>query len=387
VVRVATIALAATILILGGCAARQKQARAWKLEPAARGHTLIPPAASAQKNTFILKAARSAKGPSGRACELEHQQISLHWRGRDARVRADAAALAPLPGSLASATRPDGSSVPLGDQTAVTSNWFEEILRPALHQQVTAGCLTAAELAALDRRLIDRLALPSAALYRLRFGEFTLNGYVDVTDEFRLRAVEPVREGGVVTGYLTSFYLLSPAPRGGVLLRAGESETNVQAKLTTGTASDSELLHLPESARWLRLFFRTWSINQDRRIALIAAPSAEERERASKEFETDPEGYCAETAKKSSVTCVSVPKEVVLGPELRVLARGSDAFAPVGGTLNDVLRSTGIREPRSVLGTLQVRRPYEGKLAPVEFDRTKTEILGLVLIGGEQIIW
>ena len=62
----------------------------------------------------------------------------------------------------------------------------------------------------------------------------------------------------------------------------------------------------------------------------------------------------------------------VVGPELRVVANGNDAFAPVGGTLNGIVRSAGVREPVGVLRTLEVRRPHEGRL---------------VLIGGEQIIW
>ena len=376
-----------TAILLTGCAARQKVARTWKLEAAGRGHVLAPPRADLDKPEFVLKRARSAENLSGPACTLIQKEIALQWRGRDARVRADAAALAPMPGSLATATTPGGNAMPLGNQTVVTTNWFEEILRPALRKQVAEGCLTAADLPLLDRRLIDNLALPSGALYRLRFGEFTLNGYVDVTDEFRLRAVEPIRESGVVTGYLTSFYLLNAAPDGGVVVRAGDSEINIQAKLTMGTAADSELLHLPSGATWLRLYFRTWSSTQDRRIALIAAPTHAERERASREFEADPEGYCGGVAKERGVACVSVPKDMVVGPELRVQANGGDAFAPVGGTLNDVLRSTGLRETGSVLGTLQVRRPYEGKLVPIQFDRTRPEILGLVLIGGEQITW
>ena len=335
----------------------------------------------------MVKSARSAENFSGPACMLNHEQVSLHWHRREARVRANAAALSPLPGSLATATRPDGSSVPLGNQMVVTSNWFEEILRPALRRQVDAGCLTETELSSLDRRLIDHLALPSSALYRLRFGEFTLNGYLDINSEFRLRAVEPIREGGVVTGYLTSFYPLREAPDGGVLVSAGDSEVNIRAKLTLGKAADSELLHLPAGATWLRLFFRTWSSTQDRRIALIAAPTAAERERASREFEADPEGYCGGVAKQRGVACVSVPKDMVVGPELRVVANGTDAFVPVGGTLVDILRSAGVRNERAALGTLHVRRPYEGKLVPVDFDRTRKEILGLVLIGGEQITW
>jgi hypothetical protein len=40
-----------------------------------------------------------------------------------------------------------------------------------------------------------------------------------------------------------------------------------------------------------------------------------------------------------------------------------------------------------VLPRLAVRRRYGGKLAPVEFDRNSTEILDLILIGGEKISW
>ena len=381
------VVLAITAILLTGCAARQRQARTWKLEPAERGHVLIPPRADPVKAEFVLKSARSAGNFSGPACTLRQEEITLQWHGLDARVRADAGALAPLPGSLASATTPGGSAMPLGNQTVVTANWFEEVLRPALREQVAAGCLTTKDLALLDRRLIDNLALPSSALYRLRIGEFTLNGYVDLNAEFRLRTVEPIRERGVVTGFLTSFYLLSAAPDGGVVASAGESEINIQGKLTAGKAGDSEILHLPAGATWLRLFFRTWSRTEDRRIALIAAPTKDERERASKEFESGPESYCGGAAKARNVACVSVPKDMVLGPELRVTVNGRDAFVAVSGVLGEVLRSSGVRDTSEALKTLQVKRPYEGKLTPVEFDRTRTEILSLVLIGGEQITW
>lgn len=76
-----------------------------------------------------------------------------------------------------------------------------------------------------------------------------------------------------------------------------------------------------------------------------------------------------------------------MGPELRVTANGKDAFAPVGGTLNDILRGAGLRDGREAPATLQVWRPYEGKLVRIEFNRLSTEILGLVLIGGERITW
>ena len=45
------------------------------------------------------------------------------------------------------------------------------------------------------------------------------------------------------------------------------------------------------------------------------------------------------------------------------------------------LRALNIREPKSILPTLQVRRSFEGTLHPIDFDRTSPAILGLTLIG------
>lgn len=117
--------------------------------------------------------------------------------------------------------------------------------------------------------------------------------YVDLEPQFHLRAVEPVREEGKVTGYLTAFYNLSAAAGGGVQVSAGGAETNIGGRIERGQAPDSEVLHLPSGATYLRLFFRSWSVSQDRRIALIAAGSAGAREKASAEFEGDPEGFCS----------------------------------------------------------------------------------------------
>ena len=52
-----------------------------------------------------------------------------------------------------------------------------------------------------------------------------------------------------------------------------------------------------------------------------------------------------------------------------------------------LLRTAGVRQPQTVVQGLQVLRPYEGALAPVEFDRTRPDILNLTLIGGEEIRW
>ena len=37
--------------------------------------------------------------------------------------------------------------------------------------------------------------------------------------------------------------------------------------------------------------------------------------------------------------------------------------------------------------TLSVRKPYEGKLVDVQFDRASSAILDMMLLGGEVIEW
>ena len=103
-------------------------------------------------------------------------------------------------------------------------------------------------------------------------------------------------------------------------------------------------------------------------------------------FEASPDTYCA-SARQRGAACISVPKDMVIGPELRVRANGRDEYVSVAGSLGDLLRALNIREAKSLLPTLQVRRHFEGVLRPIEFDRTGSAILGLVLIGGEEITW
>ena len=66
-------------------------------------------------------------------------------------------------------------------------------------------------------------------------------------------------------------------------------------------------------------------------------------------------------------------------------ANGEDAFAPVGGTLIELLRGAGLREGREALATPRVRRSCKGRFVPVECWRGRTEIPGFAPIGGEQI--
>jgi len=70
-----------------------------------------------------------------------------------------------------------------------------------------------------------------------------------------------------------------------------------------------------------------------------------------------------------------------------VSAAGKETAVVSGGSVGDALKAAGVANPSTVLSTLQVDRKYNGKPTAVQFDRSKQEILGLPLLGGEVIRW
>jgi hypothetical protein len=88
------------------------------------------------------------------------------------------------------------------------------------------------------------------------------------------------------------------------------------------------------------------------------------------------------------VECITLPKRVGINPYLEVSVNGKTVAVPahVPPTMRAVLQAAKVR-PQDVLPTLAITKPYAGKPAPVEFDRTKQDVLGLVLSGDEVIRW
>jgi hypothetical protein len=180
-------------------------------------------------------------------------------------------------------------------------------------------------------------------------------------------------------------YDLKP-DRGGVRLSLRSAEQVRGGTTARVRRPATEAITLPDSARFLRFFFRMWQVSGDRRIALLAVSRKELLEPLTQQFEADPERMCGSLGPQNG-GCIALPKEMALNPELKVLANGQTVYVPIGGTLFGVLRSQGVRQFEGVLPRLTVRRPWEGRLLPVEFDRSRADILSLVLIGGEDIRW
>jgi hypothetical protein len=92
--------------------------------------------------------------------------------------------------------------------------------------------------------------------------------------------------------------------------------------------------------------------------------------------------------KEGAVQCINLPKRVGINPYLEISVNGKPMAIPAHTppAVRAVIQAAKLR-PDAVLPTLAVTKPYAGKPVPVEFDRTKPDILGLVLSGNEEIRW
>jgi hypothetical protein len=69
-----------------------------------------------------------------------------------------------------------------------------------------------------------------------------------------------------------------------------------------------------------------------------------------------------------------------------VQVQGKEVLLHPGATLGSALREAGA-DPEQALATLDVRKPYSGRLALVEALSSKRDLLALPLGGGEEIDW
>jgi hypothetical protein len=361
--------------VLAGCAARQKPAGNWQLRGGEGGLILVPPQPAAGP-LLELKKARSAS-PAGTRCDMPEPPVGVSWRGRTARVAVAPGAVSALPQvTVVGPTQSTG-------EPARDLAWWPQF-RARLAKRQEEGCLARAEAERLVERIIQGHAMPPSLAYKLRYGDYLMAGYIDLGPEFALKAVAPLRKAGVA-GYETSYYDVRETSGGHLKIVLRSVEETVGGTVTR-RARPAKPIALAGSARQARLFFRSWRVSGDYKIALLAASEAGWLEAMTSRFETDPERFCR-SADPKEASCLAVPADTMLTAEMKVRVNGKAAYVPVGGGVGDVLRAQGVRQPAEVVSRLSVLRPYEGALVPVEFDRSRMDILYLTLVGGEVILW
>jgi hypothetical protein len=99
-------------------------------------------------------------------------------------------------------------------------------------------------------------------------------------------------------------------------------------------------------------------------------------------LEADPE-TCG---KPGGANCIMVPRFVPVNPYVAVQVNGEEVRVPVGSSLRAVVRAGG-RLVEEVMGTLVITKPFGGRQVTMEFDRSKQDVMSLVLLGNETVRW
>jgi hypothetical protein len=251
-----------------------------------------------------------------------------------------------------------------------------------------SGCVSAGQGLAMAQRVLEQAPLGLGLPYRLLHADHARSGYVDLGPESRLEVVTPIRRPGAgsdtvmgeVTGVTGSGYSLDVTGKPtGDLVGVETAWYAVRANGVVPIRTEARIqgVREPRTAPARNFFenvgpgFYRLVYKADQTSVIVVARSLAERERANSED-------CGK--------CVVVPRFVAVNPYLAINVNGSDVIVPVGSTLRTAVRVAGKR-PEEVMGTLAISKPFAGRQVAVEFDRTKLDVMDLVLLGNEVVRW
>jgi hypothetical protein len=313
---------------------------------------------------------------SAEACEIHEGPLVMGVRGRDAVLRLG-------PGS--------------------TTGQLEQFRGKVLASE-DSGCLVKGGANRVLTVVASSLALPPMQLYNVRYGNYQNSASLDLDENFRLKTVSPLLATGVkdvkieavipdtpgviavkptpgLEGFETSYYDLQPVPGGGIHPAVTSVEQTRNGKTMTAPKPTGFSLELPPAAGHLRLV----SMHADTRtihdIVLLAAESYAALDAATHRLESS-EDVPALCRAEREAFCLLVPKLSIIASQLRVTANGKAVYVPFGGSVGSALREAGENQKPA---HLRVLRPWHDKMIPVVSSTSTEKLLGLVLIGGEQI--
>jgi hypothetical protein len=351
------------LLLTTGCAV--KTPATWRLA----GPVLTPPgvAGTVGQRTFTVpRDASRGECPQGEA-------VTLQGRKGNLKVTVNRAALEKQPKGW------------LADWTA---------------RAESGRCVAAGGGPALAARVVESLPLGVGTSFRLMRSDDVRAGYVDLGPENRMEVISPIlREGAAedaplieesgvagtdraievtlkaspdLIGHETAWYSFQPKAGGGTRIAALSAESRVRGVVVAQTAPAKNYFAFGPEIGFYRLFYKA-----DQTEVLVGATSREK-------LPLDLDGC----GKPGGPTCVNLPKRVGVNPYLTAMV--NDKVLPLPIHLPASLRTviqTAKAKPEAVLPTLTIRKPFAGKMAPVEFDRTRQDVLNLVLTGNEEIRW
>jgi hypothetical protein len=390
-------------LILQGCTVHSGP-RSYRLLAQNDQQILVPPGvkdAGLRRRTFDFDTTAE-----GRNCDDRDVAVTLQPRRRGLHIAVDREALQEKP-----------------------SGWLTQ-WATALEER---GCIAPGEGFRLASSVAHALPLEWTNERRLLNPDARSSGYTDLRPGSRLRVVSPVFRSGTppdaavlqeeskveaspggltvtakaspdLIGYETAWYAVEPRPRGaGSRIAPQFAELHHEGEVERENAPRVNHLAFDPTMAYFRLLFmsrRTESNDHD--IVVVAASTQTKLDQKTKALEAGTE-TCGTAARGSSdaetgptaldtggtseTVCTVAPKQVAIVAFLRVTVQGKEVLVHYGETLESALREAGADHAEETLGTLAVRKLYEGRLRPVEFSRASSDILALPLAGGEEIRW
>jgi hypothetical protein len=320
-------------------------------------------------------------------CDVDLGLIAIHWQGARAKIvlRSESYFAEAGGSEHAEANR----YMYLGTLRSI------DAFRLGLLNSEAKGCIRSDEGERLRAVIAERLPLSPSVAYRLRFGAYDISGFFDLTSDFRLEIISPIYNGGDdslvknIAGFETSYYVLVPERNSARVLVSLASVTDAfRDNDVVERASPRETVTFPRSFAYLRLLFRSTALPADHQIITVATILSSTDEailnEATERLKPEGEPLC-QPATFSGITCMTFPPSYAVNPEMRVNVNGKEIFVPVGGTVGDAITAYGVAidPPQG----LRVRRLFNKHSIPVSFDSGTRDILELVLMPGDVILW
>ena len=355
------------------------------LDPVLFPPTKSNPSAPAADYRVTLKNVRK-QSPNIAGCDIDSEVISLHWQGTSA--------IASLHSQSFFASVADQSPQQIDRGLYLDPLLAMEKFRVDLLDRQAKGCLFPEENARLRRAIVERLPLPPAVAYFFQLGSYDVTGYFDLTPDFRMQVTSPIYPAGAapsldqLIGYETANYVFlydKSSDRIRLSLASAIETLTGNAPLEKRTLRNA--LKFSKSSGYFRLLFMAEEISTDQRITraiLLSAPDQMKLAQATSRRQVSAEMFCG-SLDVPGVTCAIFPKNFGVSPELRLRVNRKDAYIPVGGMLQEILDLENRDSPPPA--TLKIRRPFQGRLISIKFDRSSADILKLVLLPGDQITY
>jgi hypothetical protein len=265
----------------------------------------------------------------------------------------------------------------------------------------TEQCFDPAQRGLMVSHVLESVPLTTGAGFRLMHADDIRAGFIDLGPGNRLEVISPiVREGtpedaplveeaGVsgtdgrievvlkaspnLVGHETSWYGFERKSDGGARIAPISANASVRGIAMPLDKPAKDYFAFAAPVGYYRLFYKP----EEQKAVIVGAASRDQLPRD-----------LASCGNPGAAQCITMPNRVGINPYLEISVNGAVLAVPahMPPTLRTVIQSAKARSD-VVLPTLSIQKPYAGKLVPVEFDRTKPDVLALVLSGDEQIRW